>query len=67
MTINVLGVLGLMVVGFQAVASAPPRPGTRSQGGAMGLKACDQKHTILSVLAVATILSAATVVGNNVS
>jgi hypothetical protein len=67
MTINVLGVLGLMVVGFQAVASAPPRSGTRSQGGAMGLKACDQKHTILSVLAVATILSAATVLGDDVS
>jgi hypothetical protein len=67
MTINVLGVLGLMVVGLQAVASAPPRPGTRSQGGAMGLKPCDQKHTILSVLAVATILSAATVLGDDVS
>jgi len=32
----------------------------------MGLKACDQKHAIVSVLAGATILSAATVVGDDV-
>jgi len=43
MTINVLGVLGLMVVGLQAVASAPP-PGDggsdRATSGSGPAQAC---------------------------